>query len=293
MYNKLLELSSIPNIEIYIDTNWLLLNSMGENLNISDVMIRYLAVKEFYDKGSDYVKQKLAYLGDNITESGLKKEGLVAFSLYYKMQKTRAEYIIKYAKLDPIDSIKHFIKLLDSVKENGFVSDFPIEINKNFCLLDGAHRFAIALFLKLKKVRVFFGDGVDFNPDYSIDWFLKSHLKTFVPIIEKTYIDLLKRYSTMYLITVENGKELDKTKFDKYYIEICDNIDKYNWILINNNAQEKVGNKFILIPKFNEEIYSYPKFYSLDNKPILLNDNRSKLINYCNQNDLGLYIRKE
>lgn len=170
-YNKkLIELSNIPGIKIRIDTKWLLTHSMKDNMNISDIMIRILAIEEHYGKNN------------------------IGFKLYNKMQEIR----VKGNKLIPQHQMfyeKEFKTLIKSFEENGFKNRNPIYLNENFELLDGAHRFACAIYFKIQSIPVTFNKRmIDMHPDYSKNWFCQVGLEDYIPIIEDKYAKILNEW---------------------------------------------------------------------------------------------------
>jgi hypothetical protein len=67
--------------------------------------------------------------------------------LYREMQ-------IKRRKRPPGSRVRRFAALLRSIGAEGFSSAFPIPVNHDLRLLNGAHRFAAALYFKLERVPV-------------------------------------------------------------------------------------------------------------------------------------------
>lgn len=96
-------------------------------LNRADLVVRYLAIEQFYGK-NDY--------------------GLI---LYNKMQNLRMKFL---AIPEPSESyyVDKFSKLLKSVELNGFSDDEPIDLMNNFELLDGSHRTALSIFFGISHL---------------------------------------------------------------------------------------------------------------------------------------------
>ena len=168
MGKKLIELSNIPNIEILIDTKWLLKKAMKQNMNASDIMIRLLAIDNFYEK-NDY-----------------------GFELYNKMQKTRVSKIkeIPHRMKEYEEDFKVLIK---SFEERGYDSSYPVDLNQNFEVFDGAHRLALAIYFNIEKIPVRFSEKyIDKEYDYSVQWFNENGLEDLVPFIMSKYNDIMK-----------------------------------------------------------------------------------------------------
>jgi protein-L-isoaspartate O-methyltransferase len=92
-------------------------------LNRADVVVRYLAIEQFYGK-NDY--------------------GLI---LYRKMQNLRKRFFDI-----PEPDVDKFFKLVKSIQLNDFSEDLPIKLMDNFELWDGSHRLALAIFFGIRYV---------------------------------------------------------------------------------------------------------------------------------------------
>ena len=62
---------------------------------------------------------------------------------------------------------------LINIQDNGFSLAYPILVNKDFHIVDGAHRLACALFFKEKYIPVKVNKRLDYSP-YGINWFEKN-----------------------------------------------------------------------------------------------------------------------
>lgn len=163
---KLIELSNIPGIEIKIDTMWLLKKTMRENINSADIMIRILAIENYYQK-NDY-----------------------GFELYRRMQTKRVKQIREIPRFMEAHE-EEFKQLIKSFEENGFKDECPLELNKNFEVFDGAHRLAAAIYFGIPKVSVKFSEKYYHKEyDYSLEWFKENGLEDFVPYILKKYNEI-------------------------------------------------------------------------------------------------------
>lgn len=287
------ELSSIPNIDITVPTNWLLINSMSDNMNISDVMIRYLVVKEFYECTNCCEKELLYNQKGNLSYELINDLGFPMMALYYKMQFKRAEYVKRITKINVDDSVYNFIDLIEKVDKYGFDIKYPLEINQNFCLLDGAHRLALALYHKVPKIRIFFNDGLNFTPNYSLQWFKDMNMFEYIDIITDTYKFILEKNSGMYVIGLKEEVYVNKYK-DNFFIEEIQfyNGEKEKFELLNSCKLEEGLKYYKLIPKFNNEKNTYPVYSEKINIPIVKNELEKEMITFCNSRDIILMKQK-
>ena len=162
---KLIKLSEIPNSQILLDPKWIFTNSMKDNYNIGDVIIKYIAL-ESYLNGDKY-----------------------GIELYNQMQKRRIELNNRIPKSRD-DGGKRYFELIESIMTNGYDLNSAVVLNKDFCILDGTHRLAIALYLNLDKISVKFDNTSNDVVDYSTDWFEKSGLEEHSKIIKKKYSEM-------------------------------------------------------------------------------------------------------
>lgn len=292
-YVCLRELSSIPNIDITIPTNWLLINSMSNNMNISDVMIRYLVVKEFYTSTNCSEKELLYSQKGNMSYEIIKKLGFPMMALYYKMQSKRAEYVKKITTIKVEESIYNFIELIEKVDKHGFDIKYPLEINQDFCLLDGAHRLALALYHKIPKIKVFFKNGLNFTPNYSLQWFKDMNMFEYVDVIIDTYKSILEKNSCVYIMGLSQEIKLDKYE-DKFFIEEIQfyNEKKEQFELLNDYKQDNNFKFYKLISKFNNEKNTYPMYSEKINIPIVRNNLEEEMITFCSSKNIILMKQK-
>lgn len=287
------DLSSIPSIDITIPTNWLLINSMSNNMNISDVMIRYLVVKEFYESTNSNEKELLYNQKGNMSYDVINELGFPMMALYYKMQSKRAEYIKKITSINVENSVYSFIDLIEKVDKYGFDIKYPLEINQDFCLLDGAHRLALALYHKIPKIKIFFNDGLNFTPNYSLQWFKDMNMVEYVDIIMNTYKDILEQNSSIYIMCSQEKIDFNKYK-EKFFIE---EIQFYNELMEQFDLLNdcKIQNKvkfYKLISKFNNDKTIYPIYSEKINIPVIKNELEEEIIKFCNSKNIVLMKQK-
>lgn len=165
---KLIELAMVPNVKIQFNTKWFLKHSMGTNMNVADIMIRILAIENYYGKNN------------------------FGFELYNEMQKIRVN---NNSEIPPYraNNQEQFIKLIDSFERNGYNDKYPVVVNEDFKLFDGTHRLACSLYFDIENIPVTFkSEVIERHPDYSLNWFKKVGLEEYIPIIKEKYNKLLK-----------------------------------------------------------------------------------------------------
>ena len=165
-------------------------------LNRADIVVRYLAIEQYYGK-NDY-----------------------GFDLYSRMQKLRK------AETHTLDK---FLKLIKSTELNGFSDDYPITMMSNFELFDGSHRIAIALFFGIDFIPVKIIKTVK-DITYSYDFFTSIFSTKEVEVIKakekQIYEDSLKYknfINSIYLaLNKENqqfGRGLFYQSFERFLIK--------------------------------------------------------------------------
>ncbi len=108
------------------------------------------------------------------------------WKLYNKLQITRCKQI----SIIPREMMNHkneFIKLICSIKKDGFDFLNPILINKDGLIIDGAHRMACAVYFNIPLVSTYTTEET-FNivpNDYSKSWFEKNDLNDCILLAEK------------------------------------------------------------------------------------------------------------
>ena len=167
-YEKLIELSNIPGVELFFNTKWLFKKTLGNNLKSADLIVRLLAIDNYFDKNN------------------------YGFKLYNTMQKTRLKNNLQIPNRAK-DYETEFKNLIKSFKDKGYINGSPVELNKNFEVFDGAHRLVCAMAFNIEKIPVkFTSKYIDKEYDYSIDWFKSNGLIEFEQYILKKYDELIK-----------------------------------------------------------------------------------------------------
>lgn len=127
--------------ETKISTNDLFLAQYNNGeFNAVDIVVKYLAIENYY---------------------GLNNYG---FSLYEKMQTKRVGE----------NWNERFRNLIRSVEQNGYLEDFTIETDVNYSIHDGAHRLALAMFLKIPNVTIKPFNADKIRRSYTIEWFMEN-----------------------------------------------------------------------------------------------------------------------
>ena len=116
--------------------------------NRYDIIVRYLAIEEFYGKNN------------------------IGFNLYKKMQEKRG-YLKRIDHKDNKDSLEKFKELIKNIKTKGFDINSLVPVDRNQQLYDGSHRLACALYFNQNLIPLKIGK-FEFNTDYSLDWFRKK-----------------------------------------------------------------------------------------------------------------------
>lgn len=141
---------------IMINTNELLTcQYIGEVFNRHDVIVRLLAVEEYYGKNN------------------------YGFSMYQKMQSERAQDD-SYGLV----SLQRFIKLIQSYEINGYQADSELIVDKDLYLVDGSHRLALAIYFGVHRLKVRIVKRED-EIAYGQEWFKQFFTDKECRIIEK------------------------------------------------------------------------------------------------------------
>lgn len=111
---------------------------------------------------------------------------LDVWKLYDKLQITRCKQI----SIIPREMMNHkneFIKLICSIKKDGFDFLNPILINKEGLIIDGAHRMVCTVYFNIPLISTYTTEET-FNivpNDYSKYWFEKNDLNDCILLAEK------------------------------------------------------------------------------------------------------------
>lgn len=165
MNEKVIDLFNIDSIEVSVDTYWLFKKNMKDNYYNSSILIKMLAIDNYYNKNS------------------------FGFNWYNEMQLKRVNdnpMIPKYMAYHEDE----FKTLIDNFEKCGFDKKYPIVLNKDFLIVDGTHRLALALYFNIKRIYIKI-DQKSYcleSKDYSLEWF-KNHDMGFVEN------ELIKKYN--------------------------------------------------------------------------------------------------
>jgi len=130
-----------PNRFASIDLRELVLQENKEVFNRYDIIVRYLAIENYYKKN----------------ETG--------FALYKKMQVARKGG-------DYNERMDTFKELIQSY-EKGYKRESHILLDSNLCLIDGSHRIALGLYNKFHEISCFV-EPQSRHIKYGIDWFIEN-----------------------------------------------------------------------------------------------------------------------
>jgi len=144
--------------------------AMKDNYNSMDLLIRTLAIDNYFNKNS------------------------YGFNLYNKVQHARVNQI-KAIPRKQYNNVKRFKKLIKSIQKKGFDINFPLFVNKNGIVIDGAHRLAICLYFGIKEVPVVYKkEFADIDYDYSLEWLKNNGFGQYEELMLKTLKLIQKKY---------------------------------------------------------------------------------------------------
>ncbi|MBO4823437.1 MAG: N-acetylneuraminate synthase family protein [Clostridia bacterium] len=162
------QLFSKTNVIVEVSTYWLYENSMKNDYKNAHLLIRYLAIENYY----------------HLNNFGFK---------YYNLMQARR---VEQKKIIPrymLNNEDYFRKLIKSFEKHGFKKEFPIVVNKNLELVDGSHRLALALYHKIPTVPIVITDiSVNLDCRYDLQWFIKEGFNEMAEIIKIKHYELLK-----------------------------------------------------------------------------------------------------
>lgn len=152
--SELVALFNVPDIKVLVPTLWLLNNCMRDDYYNAHIIMKYKTVENYFN-------------GDSRQW----------WDIYNDMQFKRVSQksIIDRSMADHEEA---FRELIQNMKENGYDENYPIIVNKYLRSVDGSHRLAVALYLKIPYVPIKCVKEVyDIDPEYSLKWFLKMVFK--------------------------------------------------------------------------------------------------------------------
>jgi len=135
--------ASYKNIECDVRDLFLLLKKDNQFYRY-DIIVRYLAVENFYNK-NDF-----------------------GFDLYKKMQSKRVSFLHSEART------KRYKELIESYDKKGHKSSSKILLWDNLHLYDGSHRIALALYHKAYKIKCKVRPDTWVCNFYGLEWFEKT-----------------------------------------------------------------------------------------------------------------------
>lgn len=169
MNNEIIDLFNIPNLKVSVDTLWLFKHNMKENYYNSSIVVKILAIDCYYKKNT------------------------FGFSWYNEMQLKRVNdnpIVPKYMAYHE-DEFRNLIK---SFEINGYISDYPIVVNKDYYIVDGTHRLALALYFGIKRVYIKI-DKKSYplkSKDFSLEWFSKHDMNFVSESVIEKYNEIVK-----------------------------------------------------------------------------------------------------
>lgn len=225
MENDLCRLSDFNDIQIIVKPIFLFVNSMKDNYNCADILVRLLAIDCYYGKNSD------------------------GFKIYNEMQYKR---VIKNPNVpnERAYNEKHFIELIKSFEKSKFNFQYPLQVNRDIEILDGAHRLALALYHHIDYVPIYFSDcRLNRKIDYSLEWFKKEGMEKYIPQIVEKYNNLIKEYQEDYILIIDIGD----LKYNQIKSNLLNNFEvriKYEYVFDiksfnKNHTLKNIWNKCV------------------------------------------------
>ena len=160
---KLLEVANNKNFKIFLNTKWLLKNSMKNNMNASDIIVKIMAIEDYFGKNN------------------------YGMNMYNKMQKIRVLQN-KLIEIEKANNQENFADLIESFKKNGFNDKYPVELNKKFEIFEGSHRLACSIYFGIEEIPVTFNKNFwELTYDYSLKWFENNGMAEYIPFIKDKY----------------------------------------------------------------------------------------------------------
>lgn len=206
-------------LNININKMWSLQWNDNNEFNRYDIIVRLLAIENFYGYNN------------------------IGMDLYLKMQKKRMLSHRWFPKSEVTN--KDFQELIKNFEYRKFDHSYPIKVNRFLELVDGSHRFSLALFHKINNIPVeLSADLFDCRFYYGINWFeengfqeeeisilkdkfLEVHMGFYqkveivlLPQIYSMWDDIIKFFIDDFSIQnirdikVSNGEELNKLLHD-------------------------------------------------------------------------------
>ena len=132
--------------EIEIDAREMILQqNFAEGYNRLDIVVRYLAIEEYFGKNQ------------------------IGYDLYLKMQAKRKN---QDTFEETVMRLERFKEIILNWKENGYNPKSKISCDCNLNLLDGSHRLALALYFGTLKMYCTCY-GYEKKIEYSLNWFIE------------------------------------------------------------------------------------------------------------------------
>ena len=134
-------------------------------------------------KGNDYSYD--IYFRMAVIENYLNGNNKI-WDIYDKLQLTRIRKI-KVIPKNMIDHRNQFIYLINNFIDIGFNEEYPILINNEYLVIDGAHRMACALYFNIPKVYIITNDKfANYIPtEYTKQWFIDNELSECIPLADE------------------------------------------------------------------------------------------------------------
>lgn len=269
MLEYLCNISNRNDINLSVKPIFLLVNSMHDNYNCSDVLVRLLAIDCYYGK-NDY-----------------------GFKIYNEMQEKR---VLKNPNVpnERAYNQKRFEELIRSFEMNGFKNEYPLQVNKELEFLDGSHRLALSLYYHIETVPIYFSESrLNRKVDYSLEWFKSEGMGQYETIILDKYKNILDEYKENFLVVV-NGN-LKEIEFYEEKFLLNDEVMIQNIIKLNVDKLKLLNKQYDFLGDtdfdINKEVYGFEVKVNYKIRAVeVVNDKRKVVYNEFISNDIPCVV---
>ena len=90
---------------------------------------------------------------------------------------------------------KSFIKMIRSFLKDGFLSEYPLIVKKNYYMCGGSHRLACCMWFDINKIPMVFHEGSKKKKDlFSMGWLNNNGLGKYFELLEKNKVILFEKF---------------------------------------------------------------------------------------------------
>ena len=140
------------------------------------------------------------FKNDNFSRYDIILRYLAVESIVSESDKHKSFYSLMQYRRKGTDTYDDLRDLVYSFKENGFLDKYPILIDEDGFLMDGAHRLSCALYFNIYKVPVKIVSNRE-QIDYSRNWFTENGFSdSFLLKLDKTKSNLFNKFGVWFSI---------------------------------------------------------------------------------------------